>query len=81
MYEPSSESESSSEPVSSRAYGFVMGFGFVGAGAGVCVFGLGRGKGAAHSSGYQSILKPLYEVRDIMQVLAKSALWMELVET
>jgi hypothetical protein len=47
----------------------------------VCVFELGSGRGAAHSSGYQSILRPLYAVRDIMQVLANSALWMELVET
>ena len=48
-------------------------FSFFGA---YCVFG----KGCAHSSGYHSIFMPLYVTRDIMQVLAKSELLIELRE-
>lgn len=39
------------------------------------------GRGWAHSSGYHSILIPLYTARDIIQVRAKRELWTELRET
>lgn len=76
------ESESSSHSVSNRVYRLAVGMDCtVAVERELLVFGTAGGKGAAHSSGCQSILKPLYTERDMQQVLAKSALWIELVKT
>jgi hypothetical protein len=79
MYELDSDSDSASVPVLRRAYVFVTGLVLKVAGD-IGTWTLTRGRGAAHSSSKYSMRKPLYAVRDIMHVLAKRALWTELVE-